>query len=125
MNFFKYDSWAVVTNDFSMNGNAYSVISFLKQNGYKVIGIYSDKNVNNCNIDVYESLKDVPHNIDVVVIIDEIKDTYAILDEMELLDINNIWFEQDSYNESMIKKAKSSKFNITYGVSLCRELNRY
>ncbi|MGL4913208.1 MAG: CoA-binding protein [Romboutsia sp.] len=125
MNFFKYDSWAVVAKDYSMNGNAYSIINFLKKNGYKVIGIDSDKNINSCNINLYESLKDVPHNIDVVVIVDEIIETYAILDEMELLDINNIWFEQNSYNELMIKKAKSSKLNVAYGISLSRELNRY
>ena len=125
MNFFKHNSWAVVAKDYSMDGNAYNIVNFLKKNNYKVIGIHGENNINSCNIDMYESLKDVSHNIDVVVIIDETIETYSILDEMELLDINNIWFEQNSYNELMIKKAKNSKLNLVYGVSLCRELNRY
>lgn len=122
MNLLEYNSWAVVIKDISMGSKTYKIVDILKKHNYNVIGI-SENNYKVCGIDTYESLKDVPHNIDVVVIVDESLETYSILDEMELLDIKNIWFEQESYNDLMIKKAKSLKLNIIYGISLYRELS--
>lgn len=57
-------------------------------------------------IDVYECLKDVPHNIDVVAIIDKQSKMDVILEEVELLDIQNMWFEKGSFSEMMIKRLK-------------------
>ena len=71
---------------------------------------------------VYESLKDIPHNVDIVAIIKESIHNYCIIDEMELLDIKNIYFEKDSYTEYMLKKAKEAKLNIVNFVDLYEEL---
>lgn len=114
MSLLKYDSWAILIKDIEKQ---YKLIEVLKSKGYKVVGI--NQMVGNVNgIEIYESLKDVPHNIDVVGIVEESVDTYAALDEMELLDIVNIWFEKDSYNEETIRKAKSMKLNIEYNLNL-------
>lgn len=125
MNFFKYDSWAVVAKDYSSGSKSYKIIELLKNHECNVVGINYENNIQTNNIFIYESLKDVPHNIDVVVIVDETIETYVILEEMELLDINNIWFEKDSYNDLIIKKAKSLNINVIYGISLFKEFNIY
>ncbi|MPN59053.1 hypothetical protein SDC9_206771 [bioreactor metagenome] len=125
MNFFKYDSWAIVAKDYSLGSKSYKIIELLKNHECNVVGINYENNIRTNNIFIYESLKDVPHNIDVVVIVDETIETYVILEEMELLDINNIWFEKDSYNDAIIKKAKSLNINVIYGISLCKAFNIY
>ena len=93
----------------------------VKENNYNVVGI----NLNNYKSDkfhVYESLKDVPHNVDIVAIIKESIHNYCIIDEMELLDIKNIYFEKGSYTEYILKKAKEAKLNIVNFVDLYEEL---
>ena len=45
-----------------------------------------------------------------------------IIDEMELLDIKNIYFEKGSYTEYILKKAKEAKLNIVNFVDLYEEL---
>ena len=48
----------------------------------------------------------------------------VILEEVELLDIQNMWFEKGSFSEMMIKKTKDLKLNIEYNLSLYDELTR-
>lgn len=124
MNLLKYNFWAVDIKDISIGSKTYKIIDILKKHNYSVVGISKNK-YKICGIDTYESLKDVPHNIDVVSIVEKSLETYSILDEMELLDIKNIWFEKESYNDLMIKKAKSLKLNIICGISLYKELSIY
>lgn len=124
MNLLKYHSLAIVIDDEKEIDKVYRMIDMLESKEYKVVCI----NKNNYNIvdtQTYESLKDVPHNIDVVIITRLSLQTYEILDEIELLDINNIWFEKGSCNESMLKKAKELKLNISYDLSLFKEVVRY
>lgn len=113
MSLLKYTSWAVLIKDIEKK---YKLIEVLKSKGYKVVGINEVVGIVD-GIEVYESLKDVPHNIDVVGILEESMDTFAILDEMELLDIVNIWFEKDSCNDEVIRKAKGLKLNIEYNLN--------
>lgn len=114
MSLLKYNSWAILIKDINKQ---YKLVEFLKSKGYEVVLINEMVGIVD-GIEVYESLKDVPHNIDVVGVVEESIDTYAILDEMELLDIVNIWFEKDSYSEEVIRKAKSMKLNIEYNLKL-------
>lgn len=112
MSLLKYHSWAVVIKDINKQ---YEIVETLKNKGCKVVGI--NKIPGNSNgIEIYESLKDVPHNIDVIGIIEESSDIYMILEEMELLDISDIWFSKNSYSDECIKKAKSMKLNIEYNL---------
>ncbi|RDY23736.1 CoA-binding protein [Romboutsia maritimum] len=117
MNLEKFNSWAVVIKDTDNEGKVYDIIKILAKKNRKVVGI-SDEKACIDGIDIYESLKDVPYNVDIVVIVEESLKIYSILEEMELLDINNILFEKDSYNEIILKKAKDMKLNIGYDFSL-------
>ena len=121
MNLLKQKSWAVVIIDENEDSKEIKIINLLKENNYNVVGI----NLNNYKSDkfhVYESLKDIPHNVDIVAIIKESIHNYCIIDEMELLDIKNIYFEKGSYTEYMLKKAKEAKLNIVNFVYLYEEL---
>ena len=111
MNLLKQKSWAVVIIDENEDSKEIKIINLLKENNYK-----SDK------FHVYESLKDIPHNVDIVAIIKESIHNYCIIDEMELLDIKNIYFEKGSYTEYILKKAKEAKLNIVNFVDLYEEL---
>lgn len=123
MNLLKYHSLAIIIDDEKEIYKVDQIIDMLKSKGYEVVCI-NKNNYNIVNAQTYESLKDVPHNIDVVIIINLSLQTYEILDEIELLDIKNIWFENGSYNESMLKKAKDLKLNISCGLSLFKEIAR-
>ncbi|MDB0441288.1 CoA-binding protein [Clostridioides difficile] len=123
MNLLKCDSWAVILNNSDEESKAYKILDELKKNMYKVVAIDEEKKDID-GIDVYECLKDVPHNIDVVAIIDKQSKMDAILEEIELLDIQNIWFEKGSFSEMVIKKTKDLKLNVEYSLSLYDELTK-
>lgn len=123
MNLLKCDSWAVILNNSDKESKAYKILDELKKNMYKVVAIDEEKKDID-GIDVYECLKDVPHNIDVVAIIDKQSKMDAILEEIELLDIQNIWFEKGSFSEMVIKKTKDLKLNVEYSLSLYDELTK-
>nr|UWI51768.1 CoA-binding protein [Clostridioides difficile] len=123
MNLLKCDSWAVILNNSDEESKAYKILDELKKNMYKVVAIDEEKK-NIDGIDVYECLKDVPHNIDVVAVIDKQSKMDAILEEIELLDIQNIWFEKGSFSEMIIKKTKDLKLNVEYNLSLYDELTK-
>ncbi len=115
MNIFKYNNWAIIIHNNELNSKQIEIVKMLKTNEYDVVIIGS----NDFYIDdvkVYETLKDVPHNIDVVAIVENSIDNYAVLDEIELLDIKNICFTKDSYTEHLIKNAKELKLNISYNL---------
>ena len=110
MNLLKCDSWAVILNNSDKESKAYKILDELKRNMYKVVAIDEEKKPIE-GIDVYECLKDVPHNIDVVAIIDKQSKMDVILEEV-------------SFSEMMIKKTKDLKLNIEYNLSLYDELTR-
>ena len=121
MNLLKQKSWAIVIIDENEDSKEIKIINLLKENNYNVVGI----NLNNYKSEkfsVYDSLKDVEHNIDIVAIFNESIHNYYIIDEMELLDIKNIYFENGSDTEYILKKAKEAKLNIVNFVDLYEEL---
>ena len=78
-------------------------------------------NLNNYKSDkfhVYESLKDIPHNVDIVAIIKESIHNYCIIDEMELLDIKNIYFEKGK------KQCPTIKYNVTQVIELLNKMKK-
>ncbi|MCR1954461.1 CoA-binding protein [Clostridioides mangenotii] len=121
MNLNRYNSWAVVTAECSIDSKAFSIIKELQDKEFKVVAI--DENLKPIDgVEVYESLKDVPYNVDIVAIIEKYTMIESIFDEMELLDIKNMWFEDGSFNVSIIKKAKELKLNIEYESDLYKDL---
>ncbi|MGL5348452.1 MAG: CoA-binding protein [Peptostreptococcaceae bacterium] len=123
MSLLRFNSWAILIKGTKIDTKELEIIEELKNQKCKVVGI-NENRIDVEGIQIYESLKDVPHNIDVVVVVDESVQTYLILEEMELLDINNIWFEKDCNNENTLKRAREMKMNIEYKFSLCKELNK-
>ena len=121
MNLLKQKSWAIVIIDENEDSKEIKIMNLLKEKKYNVVGI----NLNNYKsekFDIYDSLKDVEHHIDIVAIFNESIHNYYIIDEMELLDIKNIYFEKDSDTEYILKKAKEAKLNIIKHVDLYKEL---
>lgn len=123
MSLLRFNSWAILIKDANLDSKEYEIIQTLKKHKCKVVAI-SENQINIDDVDVYESLKDVPYNIDVVVVLDETVETYAMLEEMELLDIKNIWFEKGCQHENALKKARDMKLNIEYKFSLVKELKK-
>ena len=123
MSLLRFNSWAILIKDTKIDTKEFEIIEALKKQKCEVVCI-NENQIHIEGIQVYESLKDIPHNIDVVVVVDESVQTYLILEEMELLDINNIWFEKDCSNENTLKKAREMKLNIECKFNLCKELNK-
>lgn len=123
MSLLRFNSWAILIKDANLDSKEYEIIQALKKHKCKIVAI-NENQINVDGVEVYESLKDVPYNIDVVVVLDESVETYVMLDEMELLDIKNIWLEKDCNNENVLKKARDMKLNIEYKFSLTKELKK-
>lgn len=110
MNLLRHNSWAFVISDIEKE---YKLLEHLNNKGDEVVFINNNVGEKD-GIPIYECLKDVPHNIDIVAFLENNIDIYLLLDEMELLDIDTVYFKKNSINEDVIKKAKGMKLNIEY-----------
>jgi len=105
--------FAVVGVSSNLKKYGYKVFNNLKTTGYSVYAI--NPNVDYIgDVKVYDSLKDLPEKIDVVVCIVPPKITLDIVKQAKELDIKNIWMQPGSESEEAINFCKEEKINLIY-----------
>jgi len=105
--------FAVVGVSSNLKKYGYKVFNNLKTTGYSVYAI--NPNVDHIgDVKVYNSLKDLPEKIDVVVCIVPPKITLDIVKQAKELDIKNIWMQPGSESEEAINFCKEEKINLIY-----------
>ncbi len=119
MHLFEKETCAIIFNSPNRKDKLIKLINTLKSSDNEIV-VVGYNNYKFDSVEAYETLKDVPYNIDVVIILEESLSNYEVLDEMELLDIKNICFLEESFSEHILKKSKDLKLNILNGISLTK-----
>ncbi len=105
--------WAVVGASPNKEKFGYKIWKKLKEHKYETYGV----NPNYDSIDgekIYPYLKDVPNKIEVVDLVVPPQVSLDIIDEAKELGIEYLWFQPGTFNDEVIKKAKSLGFKILY-----------
>ena len=86
----------------------YKIYQRLLDEGYEVYGVssYIDKLD---GVKIYQSLLDVPSDIDMAVFVVSKSKGYDYLEECKALNIPYLWFQPGSYDDDFIKKLEKMK----------------
>lgn len=102
-------SWAVVGVTAKKDKYGYKIWKTLKNHKYKTFGV----NPNYDEIEgekIYNNLKNIPEEIDVVDMVIPPRLSINVLDEIKDLGIKYIFFQPGTYNDEVVEKAKDLGF---------------
>lgn len=117
--FLNYKNWAVAGSVLSEDKYAYKIFNRLKEKGYNVAGVKPGGEEK----DVFNNIKDIPHNIDVLdLCINPIKGL-DIVKEASKLGINKILIQPGAESEDIINFCKENNIDAIEGCALL-ELSR-
>ncbi|SDK59299.1 CoA-binding protein [Natronincola ferrireducens] len=105
--------WAVVGATPDTEKFGYKIYKKLKAHGYTVYGI-NPKYEEIEGDKIYQSLKDLPQNLECVNMVVGPKVSKLILDEIKDLGIDYVWFQPGTFDEETIDKAEDFNLNIVY-----------
>lgn len=107
-------NWAIVGVSENKDRYAYKIWKLMPEHGYKVFGVNPKYNEIE-GIKIYNSLKDIDEKIDVVDVVVNKKLTYKLLDEIKDLGIEYVFFQPETYDDSVVEKAESLGLKILTG----------
>lgn len=82
------------------------IAEYLVQNGYDVVGVNPNKNfINADGIKVYNSLKDIPHKIDIVDVFRKSEDIPQIIEEINEINPKVLWLQLGIRNDKAVKSS--------------------
>lgn len=109
-------SWAVVGATINKEKFGYKIWKKLKKHNYTTYGV----NPNYEEIDgerIYRNLSEVPEDIDVVDMVVPHIASLHLLDEINELGIEYVFFQPGTYNDEVVKKAE--KLGLKYLIGDC------
>ncbi|MBI1933933.1 MAG: CoA-binding protein [Ignavibacteriales bacterium] len=82
------------------------IAEYLVQNGYDVVGVNPNKNfIDADGIKVYNSLKDIPHKIDIVDVFRKSEDIPQIIEEINEINPKVLWLQLGIRNDKAVKSS--------------------
>ncbi len=105
--------WAVVGVTENREKFGYKIFKKLIEHGYETHGV----NPKYSSIDgekVYPDLKSLPKKVEAVDVVVPPKVALGLLDEIQELGIENVWFQPGTYDEEVIEKAQQLGLKIVY-----------
>ena len=105
--------WAVVGVTENREKFGYKIFKKLIEHGYETYGV----NPKYSSIDgekVYPDLKSLPKKVEAVDVVVPPKVALGLLDEIQELGIENVWFQPGTYDEEVIEKAQQLGLKIVY-----------
>jgi len=112
--FLELKNIAVVGVSSTGKGFGVSVYEHLNQNGYNVFGVNKNGGYSN-DIKLYNSLTDIPANLDGVITVVPPIELDSIVREANNLGIKKIWMQQGSESKSAINYCRENKIDCVSG----------
>ena len=106
-------NWAVVGATPDKDKFGYKIWKKLIEHDYNTYGV-NPKYDSIEDLKIYDSLKDIGKEIDVIDVVVPPKITLNLLDEAKELGIEYIWFQPGTFNGEVIRKAKNLDLKISY-----------
>ncbi|MBK7106791.1 MAG: CoA-binding protein [Ignavibacteriae bacterium] len=83
-----------------------NIAEYLIRNGYNVVGVNPNKNFTDADgIKVYNSLKEIPHKIDIVNVFRKSEDIPGIIDEVNEISPKVLWLQLGIRNDEAVKSS--------------------
>lgn len=93
----------ISSNQFKTSRN---IAEYLIRNGYNVVGVNPNKNFTDADgIKVYNSLKEIPHKIDIVNVFRKSEDILEIIDEVNEISPKVLWLQLGIRNDEAVKSS--------------------
>ena len=90
-----------------------NIALYLLRNGYNVVGVNPNKNFNNADgIVVYNSLKEIPHKIDIVNVFRKSEDIPFIMDDVLEIMPKTLWLQLGIRNDEAVEKVLNKGVNV-------------
>ena len=100
------------------------IADYLVQNGYDVVGVNPNKNFNDADgIKVYNSLKEIPHKIDIVDVFRKSVDIPDIIDDVNAINPGVLWLQFGIRNDVAVKPIADK--GITVIQNKCIKIEHY
>ncbi|MCB0744245.1 MAG: CoA-binding protein [Ignavibacteriae bacterium] len=100
------------------------ISDYLVQNGYDVVGVNPNKNFNDADgIKVYNSLKEIPHKIDIVDVFRKSVDIPDIIDDVNAINPSVLWLQLGIRNDAAVKSCADK--GITVIQNKCIKIEHY
>lgn len=109
-------NWAIYGATCDESKFGYKIPDRMKKHGYNVFGInakYKGENINGVNI--YASLEEIDEDIDCIDVVVNSKVAMNVIDEAVKKGVKYLWFQPNTWDDEVIKKATDSNLNIVYG----------
>ena len=90
-----------------------NIALYLLRNGYNVVGVNPNMNFNNADgIVVYNSLKEIPHKIDIVNVFRKSEDIPFIMDDVIEIMPKTLWLQLGIRNDDAVEKVLNKGVNV-------------
>ncbi|MCB0731148.1 MAG: CoA-binding protein [Ignavibacteriae bacterium] len=90
-----------------------NIALYLLRNGYNVVGVNPNMNFNNADgIVVYNSLKEIPHKIDIVNVFRKSEDIPFIMDDVLEIMPKTLWLQLGIRNDDAVEKVLNKGVNV-------------
>lgn len=113
--------WAVVGATTDEGKFGYKIVKILKDSGYEVYPI-NPKYEKVCGLKCYSDVADLPMAVEVVNIVLNQAFVPALLDALAQKNLKRIWFQPNTYNPQILKKALDMGFESVYGHCIYADL---
>ncbi|MBK8946579.1 MAG: CoA-binding protein [Ignavibacteriae bacterium] len=93
----------ISSNSFRTSRN---IADYLRRNGYDVVGVNPNKTFSNADgIKVYNSLKEIPHKIDIVNVFRKSEDIPQIIEDVNEINPKVLWLQLGIRNDEAVKSS--------------------
>jgi len=90
-----------------------SIANYLVSHGYDVVGVNPNKNFKEADgIKIYNSLKDIPHKIDIVDVFRKSEDIPEIIDDVNNVNPKVLWLQLGIRNDKAVKSSEEKGITV-------------
>lgn len=115
--FYNSDNFALVGMSKKRNNFAWYIHKIFTRAGRKVYPLHPAGGEKN-GVRLYEKMEDLPEKPDACIVCTNLKKNNAVIPYLAESGIDNIWFQDGSYNKTVLKMAADHKLNPITGCVL-------
>ena len=113
------DSYALVGASNNKDKYGYILLNYLKNNNFKIIPV-NPKEKEILEMKVYQSLSKIKTKIDTVIFVVPPTVTEKILEEVNRLNIKNVWLQPGSESDAAIKYCQNNNINCIHDACIMK-----
>jgi uncharacterized protein len=90
-----------------------TIASYLIRNGFAIVGVNPNESFTDANgIQIYNSLQEIPHKIDIVSVFRKSEDIPSIIEDVISIEPNSLWLQLGIRNDSAVSKVSEKGIQV-------------